>query len=313
MNAESDTPEMELDGFQQLEALLGSDDDTQETESGEDPADPEAESEEEAPEESEQDQEEGTEEEEDDEQPDEAKLQEIEIDGKKLSVEEVKAGYLRQQDYTRKTQEAAEIRKTATAELEQTRQMRSEYQNGLRFVEQILRQSAPQPPDQSLLDDDPIEYMRQERRFYAQMQQYQAVQANQQRLTEHERQEQERQASAALEQARAQLPDLIPAWKDAKTAEKERPEIAKYLLSEGYAPDEVNSVSDPRAVKLVRKAWLYDQLIAQKKQAKPVVTKVTQPGASRKPSSDIDRKKQMSRLQQTGRLEDAVGILKDLI
>lgn len=313
MNAESNTPDTELDGFAQLEALLESEDDTQAPEADEAPADPEEASQEDSQEESEQEQEEGTEEEEDDEQPEEAKLQEIEIDGKKLSVEEVKAGYLRQQDYTRKTQEAAEIRKTATAELEQTRQMRSEYQNGLRFAEHVLRQFAPQPPDQRLLDDDPIEFMRQERRFNEQMQQYQAVQANQQRLAYHEQQEQERQAAQALEKARAELPEHIPAWKDAKTAEKERPEIAKYLLAEGYAPDEVNSVSDPRAVKMVRKAWLYDQLIAQKKQAKPVVTKVTQPGASRKPSSDTNRAKQMQRLKQTGRLEDAVGILENLI
>ena len=45
----------------------------------------------------------------------------VDIDGEKVSIEEVKLGYLRQADYTKKTQAVAEQRKAAEEELQKLR------------------------------------------------------------------------------------------------------------------------------------------------------------------------------------------------
>lgn len=50
----------------------------------------------------------------------------IEVNGEKLSIDELKAGYLRQSDYTKKTQELAELRKQSIQEAIQASQKQYE-------------------------------------------------------------------------------------------------------------------------------------------------------------------------------------------
>ena len=67
------------------------------------------------------------------------------------------------------------------------------------------------------------------------------------------------------------------------------PEVAKELVSFGkefgYAPEELNSINDPRAVKLLHKAWQFDQLM--KKQ----VTAKAAPAPQEKPVTRITASK----------------------
>ena len=72
-----------------------------------------------------------------------------------------------------------------------------------------------------------------------------------------------------MQQAVQALHKFIPEWADEKIATKEKADLVKYGLSEGYLEQELNNLVDPRVVRSLRKAMLYDAT----QQAKPEVKK----------------------------------------
>jgi len=86
-----------------------------------------------------------------------------------------------------------------------------------------------------------------------------------------QKQQYEAQAKQAehLQQAVQALHKFIPEWADEKIATKEKADLVKYGLSEGYLEQELNNLVDPRVVRSLRKAMLYDAT----QQAKPEVKK----------------------------------------
>lgn len=290
MSVETMTPETGVDeSISQLTALLGSEEsDNQSTEKQEaQVTEEDGESDEPESSESEQDEDEGTEYEEDDEQPEDATLEDFEVDGKQYKIpSDLKPYILRQQDYTRKTQEVAELRKATEAIRASAEQAGTQYMQGLQVLQQAYQAALPQPPNQALLDDDPLEYMRQERHYNAAVQRLNAVQAEQQRAAQLMQSQEQALRQQALREAVKQLPDLIPEWRDKARAKKEIPQLAEYLKGNGFSDEEVNLGTDPRAFKLARKAWLFDQMMAQKKATRPVASKSAPAGPARNPSSN---------------------------
>ena len=63
----------------------------------------------------------------------------VEVDGVEMTVEEIKAGYLRQRDYTRKTQEISESRKQLEAFNAELSRERAQYEQLLPMLEQKLQ------------------------------------------------------------------------------------------------------------------------------------------------------------------------------
>jgi len=301
MENESNTPTQELDGLDALAALLEAEE-----------ANPEAAEPTEAQGEPEPEEVEATGEEDDQDQPTKATVEEVEIDGKKYRVDpELKPYILRQQDYTKKTQEVAEQRKAIEAEKAQAMAKAQQYMQGLQIVEKALQTIAPQPASEQLWDEDPIEAAKVDRRYQAHIQKHQAVQQEMARVQHQAMQEQMRLAQEDIAQARAKLPELIPAWKDEKKMATEVEALKGYLAESGYSVDEIKSATDPRAIALSRKAMLYDQLVAKQKAARPVVPKTVEPGAVQPPSRSAATKV-LNRLSQTGSRDDAAALLSML-
>ena len=72
-----------------------------------------------------------------------------------------------------------------------------------------------------------------------------------------------------IQQAFQVLPKFIPEWADEKIASQEKGQMVKYGLGEGYTEQELSNLVDPRVVRTLRKAMIYD---AQQK-AQPEVKK----------------------------------------
>ena len=264
----------------------------------------------------------------------------VQVDGKavELTPEEIADAYksgMRQSDYTRKTTEAAEMRKTADAELARAnaeiaaaRQDRQAYAQNLQMLGQQL-QSVMQ--DQSQIDwqrlsvENPSEYVRQ--KHLADQRQAAAMQVRgeqnrvmQQQQTENARQAQQRQAEHAqaqesyVKQQREDLLAKLPEWKDGTKAEAEQASIAKYLQNAGFNKEEIASVTDHRAVVLADKAMRYDKLMAKAKASSGKVEKlparVERPGTATAPSDG--RTAAMQRLEKSGRVEDAGAIFAEM-
>ena len=89
----------------------------------------------------------------------------------------------------------------------------------------------------------------------------------------------------------------LPEWKNPEVRVKEDTAIRSWLSKQGYRDEEINALSDHRALLVARKAWLYDQANpAGKRLANlpPVVKPGTaQTKAEIKQGKDMDFKKQM--------------------
>ena len=220
-----------------------------------------------------------------------------------VSIDELKNSYMRNADYTRKTQQVAEQRKEAEANLEAVIGERQRYADQLAVLEQALSQQEPnQDYWDSLREADPVEFSLQKDLARDRKDAREQVAMEQQRVQEATAAHLQSQASDRLEQERGRINELIPEWLDTELAAKERVAVVNYAQRQGYSESELSQVSDARAVSMIRKAYLYDELMsgkpaAQKKTAKaPKMTKSGQP----KSGKQISQRRKQDALANIG-------------
>lgn len=237
----------------------------------------------------------------------------VKVDGEEIEVtlDELQKGYSRTQDYTRKTQALAEQRKEAEAELSQVRQERAYYAQMLGALEQQLAQADQQPDWDRLYQENPNEWVRQRELWRDKQDKLSAVKAEQERLTATAQQEAAKVKQEQLKLEAQKLMDAIPEWKDSKKAAVERAKLMDAAKAVGYADSELEQIMDHRAVVLLRKAALYDELMGKKSTIKPVPSKgpkTSKPGsAGSQPTKQSEAKQAQSRLAKTGSMKDAAA------
>lgn len=241
----------------------------------------------------------------------------IEVDGKPIEltpeqIAEAYKGQLRQADYTRKTMEAAEVRKAAEAEQAQARAQRDEYATkleGFRTAADYEVSTLRAQLTDELLESDPVSYMKIQRTVEARQAQLQ--QANQELAQITEQRKQEKAEADRLNAAEQQekLLAKLPEWKDPAKAKAELTQLNEYLAKEGYQGESEN-IPQHLQVVLARKAMMYDKLMEKAKSATQAVaklpTKVERPGTPEVVKPD-GRTTAMKRLSQTGSVNDAAA------
>ena len=243
----------------------------------------------------------------------------VKVDGKEVevSLEELQKGYSRTQDYTRKTQQIAEVRKQAEAELQSVRAEREQYAQLLGALEAQVQQAAqPNINWDQLRNEDPIEYVTQRELMRENQERNAAIQSEKQRLFELSNQEQMQYRNQMLQQEQESLVAAIPEWKDAKKAAAEKAMLVQFGQKAGFSPDELKNVVDHRAVVMLRKAALYDQMMSKRGQIKPVTNngpKPAKPGAAGRVSNNTEALRAQQRLARTGRVDDAADAIFKLL
>lgn len=240
----------------------------------------------------------------------------VRVDGteQKVTLDELLNGYQRTADYTRKTQAIAEQRKQAEAELAAARVERQRYAETLRQLEAQLAQTQPEPDWNKLYAEDPLEYVRQKDAWRDRRERAQALQSEQARLAQLQQVEQRALLEQHLAVERQRLVEAIPQWRDEQTAAKEREAIVTWAKRAGFSDQEIAQSYDHRAVNVLRKAMLYDELmgknLADKQTPKPAPA-MARPGVppSKNETSSKARREALSRLSKSGRIEDAVDFL----
>jgi len=289
----------------------------------EEEAEPETEGEDEedededAPEEDEEPDDTDEEVEEDDE--DETEVMYTTPDGEEVTLEELKRGYLRQSDYTKKTQEVAQHRQQveqAAQALGQHNQVIAEHLSlALSVVEPQLAELAQTDWDQ-LAVTDAYEYAEKKAAFEQAQVRYQRIQqAAQQTIA----QEQQRQAQAKAQMTQAEQQKLqmaLPDLADPKQGPKLARAIKDYALSSGLSEKEASNITDHRLVVMLNKARLYDEmnqssLTAAKKKISKSPKKVARAG---QPSSKAERNSKQvaelrNRVKRSGSADDLVELL----
>ena len=298
---------------------------TEQEESEETEVETEVEAEAETDEEIEEESDERSEEDEvEDESEEEPESFSIKVDGEDIQVtlDELKAGYSRQKDYTRKTQEVAEQRKEAekiqneamqkNAELSEERAL---YNDLLPKMQMMIKNNLQKEPDwQQLIDQDPQEYLRKKEEWNKTSQTLTFVENEMNRLrTEQEQDSQRALQQQALEGQRI-INEKIPEWKDNEVAKKEAENMMSYAKGLGFTQDELSQIYDGRLILLLRDAWQHSKVKkAVKTKPKESPARVSKPGNSNKIRSNTPLKNAKSRLRKSGTVSDAAKVFEQLL
>ena len=259
--------------------------------------------------------------EEDDQEPEEQEEQQtftVKIDGKKVSVtlDELQNGYQRFSDYSRKTQQIAEVRKQAEAETYAVRAEREQYAQLLGALQAQLQSSEPQIDLERLYHEDPIEWVRQKEVMRERQEKLGAIQSEQQRLSQVSQYEQQRAMETQLASQQEALLAALPDWKDPKKAKAEKALVIESAKAAGFSDEDLKSVYDHRLVLLLRKAAMYDQMVSKRQGIKPVVNngpRTAKPGAAGRVSTTTESTRAKQRLAKTGRIDDAASAIEHLL
>ena len=243
----------------------------------------------------------------------------VKVDGKEVEVtlDELQKGYSRTQDYTRKTQQIAEVRKQTEAELQAVRAEREQYAHLLSALESQVQQVAQPNIDwDRLYQEDPIEWVRQREVMRDNQEKAAAIQSEKQRLSQLSQQEQAQFMQQKLQHEQEALLAAIPDWKDAKKAQAEKALLVEFGQKIGFTPDELKNVVDHRAVLMLRKAALYDQMMSKRGNIKPVTNngpRPAKPGAAGRVSNTTEAVRAQQRVAKTGRVDDAANAIFQLL
>lgn len=258
---------------------------------------------------------------EEEEEPEEEEQQQtftVKVDGKEVTVtlDELQKGYSRTQDYTRKTQQIAEVRKQVEAETQAVRAERQQYAQLLGALQAQLQASEPQIDLDRLYHEDPIEWVRQKEIVRERQEKLGAIQAEQQRLAQVSQYEQQRAMEMQIESQQEALLAALPEWKDPKKAKAEKALVIESAKAAGFSDEDLKSVYDHRLVLLLRKAAMYDQMVSKRQGIKPVVNngpRTAKPGAAGRVSTTTEATRAKQRLAKTGRVDDAASAIELLL
>ena len=226
----------------------------------------------------------------------------FDIDGEEITLSQIrewKEGNLRQSDYTRKTTEVADQRKALDAKsLQQDAAMQSLNDNVTALDSLIAEEEASIDWDE-LADEDPAEYLKQERKLKAKKAKLVKAKADQKDLF-----------NAKLAEESNILIGKIPAWSDPAVRDSEFKAALEYATSIGM---DLSGVSDHRVYLSLVQASKFNAidskkaLTAKKVRKAPRAVKAIKGKSKAKPSEMQDAK---NRLRSSGSESDALAAIK---
>lgn len=237
----------------------------------------------------------------------------------KVTLGELQNGYLRQQDYTRKTQAVAEARKHVESEWTEARGKRQSYSEALDQLNDRL--AAFEPTDDQIAQlrtTDPIAAAEAWQQRQQIREHRQKIDAEKQRTSKEAQEEQQKQYKAIVQREGQALSEKLPEWRDEKVRKAERDAIMAYGQKMGFSPEELSSITDHRVVLTIRQAMKFDALQAQKGKAKPGQNRpprgIAKPGSTQQtPPRDRVAKQAVQRAKQTGRVQDAAAAIMNFL
>lgn len=229
-------------------------------------------------------------------------------------LEQLEKSGLRQSDYTKKTQALAEQRKGYEAELAKVQQERSQLEVLLpQLVAELQAEITPEVMQQleALRDVDPTAYLVEKDRIALVQGRIQAAKDEQKRLSEIRADEQAKAHKERLQAEGQMLMEALPEWKKPEVRNKESAEIREYGISMGFSADEMNLISDHRAIQVFRDAMQANRAKSNQPKARTRV-KTAKAGTSNVPKKSALTVAQ-KRLKETGSVRDASAVFEQLL
>ncbi|AQS61715.1 hypothetical protein AGRHK599_LOCUS1291 [Rhizobium rhizogenes] len=238
-------------------------------------------------------------------------------DGSKVNYAEMKKGYLRQADYTRKTQELA-VEREKLGTMEQAKvDIRKQ---SLGEIEHIKRQLAVKYNYdfninwQQLAQDDPYEYAQKKEAFASFEQNVQQLQQLETAFkAENDRVEQET-FLANQHRARTELVEKYPEFAYKETATPILKGMTNFLKDQGFTKQEIEGIADSRILSVLYaayKAQTTAQAVPQAKAAIAAKPKITKPSAKPHGNSRVEQSR--NKFEQTGSIDDAAALIMQML
>ena len=241
-----------------------------------------------------------------------------------VTLDELKNGYSRQQDYTRKTKKLSEdrtqvddLQKSLTRQNEEAKIRRDQYEKQLEVLSQHLKTTENTVDLDRLYQEDPAEYVRQKAEIDRRKEMMEATRQEQQRVMAEKQKEHEKTYNAYLEKERKLLAEKLPIYGDKDKGPTFVKNLTDYAKSIGYTDQEISMLVDHRAVLMLANAYRYNKLRNSKVKDKKVVkTPRVVSSSSPKVQDDNDNVKRIrskkASLKKTGSVKDAVSVLQEL-
>lgn len=259
-------------------------------------------------------------EEEDQEEPEDAEQPNtftVKIDGTEVEVtlDELQRGYSGQKYIQKGMQEVADLRKkaeTANATLA------SAGEAVLALYQQMQAPGfaqPPTPPDETLIESDPIGYTQDKARYDAAMEKYQQDMSQVQYTLAYQQQAQQQAQQAYLEREMETLRQVMPEFADPEKATKTRDSMLRMGTEiYGYQPEEISAVMDHRAIRVLNDAIKYQEIMRGKDKAVEKATKaprgkVVKAGSKKTASNRNDSRQARSKLKRSGSIQDAMSLI----
>lgn len=238
-------------------------------------------------------------------------------DGSQVTLRELKRGFLRQSDYTRKTQEVAETRRAIESERATLSQTAQQQQAAFEVAATLIQEQMPPVPDTALIQTNPQLYLQQQALRQQSLEKLQSIaqarQANEQALaaqTEAKRREEVEELRRIKAEEHALLVQKLPKLRDKAALEafvKDAVEIGGKAW--GITPEQIGNIFSHQEAMILHAAlnWMKYQsskmkAVAEAKKAPPL-----RPAPRQAPGQRTKAKKAeaMAVLKNPGATEDA--------
>lgn len=231
-------------------------------------------------------------------------------ESKKLSLKELREGYLAKQDYHRNIQKVAAERAQVQEQARVARlEAAKEYMDKIESHKQAITQLAGVKPlneIEMMAREDPAGAQQEFLKMISVNQAMQKLEAEQSQAREKFEKEQRAALAEAVEKSRATLKSDIEGWSD----ELYNTVLANVTKDYGFDGNDVAQVYDARLIKVFHDAYQYRQLQRAKPQvSKKVVAipKVIKPGSAEKPNpAKESAERARDQLKKSGTGEDFV-------
>jgi hypothetical protein len=232
-----------------------------------------------------------------------------------LTLEEMEKGVMLERAFRMKTAQLARERESLQSKVKEAIEPKlKEYDDKLQLAEQAIWHTLA-PEIQSidwnkLAEENPAEWAKKYQHVQNVNARLAQIQAERKRISEQRSEEQQKEMKKQAQEAIERLQERIPGWNN---------DIYGKVLKAGkdvygFKAEEVNAITDHRAIEVLHDAMKYRELKAKPPAEKKVVTtpKVVKPGAAQeKPDPKAQKWSEgMARLKKSGRTEDAVELAK---
>lgn len=237
----------------------------------------------------------------------------VTIDGKEEEVplREAINGYIRMETFHQRLNQINEAKQTVQNEAAQVNQAREVYINMLANLKEQLDSLSPAEPNWvEEYKRDPVAAANAQQQWEAYKKQRAGLDEQRNKVLQEKQQEETRAHNAWVQEQVRNAFVLIPEWNDKRKLGIDKTRIHKTAKAAGFSDQEIAGVIDARQLVVLRKAALYDALMAQTVKGKTAGNQVRRQGSGTSRTAPKQASNAAARLNRTGSVHDAARLFE---